>query len=364
MPATMAPLAVAPRWLSSRDGFSRHHFAGANTVMLTMLKHNAETFDVNASDLDAGIARARSMLQSAVVLAITNATLIDGNLDLQLTLTNRSGHKAPTSFPSRRMRVHLRIEDEKDNVLFESGALNADGSIFGNDGDTNTDRFEPHYDLITREDQVQIYEAIMGNSDGDVTYTLLRAARYLKDNRLTPQGFEKATAPNDVAVLGAAVDDANFNLGQDQIRYRLPIVASGKLTIWASLEYQPLAYGFAADLSRDREIDEVGIFLDLYQGQALKHETMIEVTTQLQDTDGDGTADPIDTDDDGDGMPDDYEISNGLDPLDPADADRDDDEDGFSNYAEFVARTDPQDPRSNRATRGSVISLLQLLLED
>lgn len=53
-------------------------------------------------------------------------------------------------------------------------------------------------------DQVRIYEPIMGHSDSAVTYTLLRAAKYLKDNRLLPPGFVKQDAPVDIAVYGAA----------------------------------------------------------------------------------------------------------------------------------------------------------------
>jgi len=62
------------------------------------------------------------------------------------------------------------------------------------------------------------------------------------------------------------------------------------------------------------------------------------------DTDGDGIGNNADTDDDGDTMPDDYEIANGLDPLDAADADADADGDGFTNLEEFQAGTDPQNP--------------------
>lgn len=45
---------------------------------------------------------------------------------------------------------------------------------------------------------------------------------------------------------------------------------------------------------------------------------------------------------DGDGMPDDWEVQNGLNPDDPGDADLDSDGDGFTNQEEFIAGTDPQ----------------------
>jgi len=65
-------------------------------------------------------------------------------------------------------------------------------------------------------------------------------------------------------------------------------------------------------------------------------------TAETVDTDGDGIGNNADTDDDGDTMPDDYEIANGLDPLNAADASADADGDGFSNLREFRKGTDPQ----------------------
>ncbi len=49
---------------------------------------------------------------------------------------------------------------------------------------------------------------------------------------------------------------------------------------------------------------------------------------------------------DGDGIPDEWELTHGLDTDNPLDGAEDDDGDGMSNYAEWRAGTDPRDPSS------------------
>ncbi len=63
--------------------------------------------------------------------------------------------------------------------------------------------------------------------------------------------------------------------------------------------------------------------------------------TEWLDADGDGIGDNSDLDDDNDGMPDDWEMQFGFDPLDPSDAAEDADGDGVTNLEEFQMGTSP-----------------------
>jgi hypothetical protein len=77
------------------------------------------------------------------------------------------------------------------------------------------------------------------------------------------------------------------------------------------------------------------------------------------DTDGDGLGNACDQDDDNDGMPDDWEKANGLNPLSD-DGSGDLDRDGITNYQEYLMGSDPRNPRD---PRGGALPWLQLLLE-
>jgi hypothetical protein len=89
----------------------------------------------------------------------------------------------------------------------------------------------------------------MGTSAGAVTTGLLSAVSYLKDSRILPRGFEKKTAPADVAVHGDALADPDFIAGEDRVRYSIDAKgAQGPFTIDVQLWYQSIAYRWKENL--------------------------------------------------------------------------------------------------------------------
>jgi hypothetical protein len=235
-----------------REGARRHSFRGGNFLMLGLLNRYRAELGVEAlpQELDAAVRETLTHLATeSATLTIERAERDAERLVVDLAVRNLSGHKLPTAYPSRRAWIHLVVRDAAGAIVFESGALMPDGSIRGNANDEDGSRFEPHYREIRRADEVQIYEPIMGDSAGAVTTGLLKAVRYLKDNRLLPQGFDKTTAPADAAVHGDARDDPDFTAGGDRIRYTIDAGdAAGPLVVEAVLRFQPIAFRWAKNL--------------------------------------------------------------------------------------------------------------------
>jgi hypothetical protein len=120
----------------------------------------------------------------------------------------------------------------------------------GNANAADASRFEPHYRDISRPDEVQIYESIIAGPEGALTTGLLTATQYVKDNRLLPRGFDKATAEANVAVHGGASGDADFTGGSDHVRYAVGLGgAAGPFTVEAELLYQSIGFRWAWNLN-------------------------------------------------------------------------------------------------------------------
>jgi hypothetical protein len=129
---------------------------------------------------------------------------------------------------------------------------------------------------------VQIYEAIMGNTEGQVTTTLLRAASYFKDNRLLPRGFDKSVFQADIAVYGAAMDDVDFVGGGDRVRYEVELgTAQGPFTVEAQLLYQAIGYRWADNLRR-YDAPEPDNFIRYYEAVPNLPVTVASATIEVE----------------------------------------------------------------------------------
>ncbi len=257
-----------PPRLAARMPFGQHHYVGGNSFMVNLHNANAVNLGLTADAVhfEDTLSRTLVQLEQKTAKLAAQASRTGDALSLTVDVENLVGHKLPSGLPSRRSWLHVVVTDANQNTIFESGKPTGDGRIEGNDAEDPHSLlpYEPHYDNITLPDQVQIYEPIMFNTDGEVTYTLLRAFSYAKDNRLLPAGFEKATAHNDFAVHGDAVSDSNFVGGSDQVVYEINVAgAKGKLTITVELLYQTLSYPFVADLATTGT-NLVTRFMDMY----------------------------------------------------------------------------------------------------
>jgi alpha-tubulin suppressor-like RCC1 family protein len=94
------------------------------------------------------------------------------------------------------------------------------------------------------------------------------------------------------------------------------------------------ADAFPYDASETTDIDQDAV------GDNTDNCTNIANTDQL-DTDGDSIGNACDSDADNDGIPNDYEIAYGLNPIDASDAQSDSDMDGLTALEEFTAGTNP-----------------------
>ena len=250
-----------------REGMSRHVFLGGNFFMQRMLNKFRDDLSVDAlpQELEGAADRTVEHLQSRTArLTVDKIERTGDRLDTEITVENLGGHKLPTAYPSRRAWLHVLVRDASHRTVFESGALNPNGSIQGNDNDADPHRYEPHYTRVTSGEQVQIYEDIMVDPAGVPTTGLLTAVRFAKDHRLLPRGFDKQTADKDIAVMGSAADDQDFTGGQDRIHYSVALAnIDGRLQIEAELYFQPISYRWASNL-RPYRAEEPRRFVGYY----------------------------------------------------------------------------------------------------
>jgi len=280
-------------FLTPRTPFGKHHLVGANVFMLNLLKHNNTALELTANQVhfDSTIARTERMLQQQTLLIET--TVIDRTADLasiDVKLTNLAGHKFPSGYPARRAFIELHVQDDSGNTLFRSGNWDASYEVAGHDAD-----WEPHHDVITQEDQAQIYEMVMGDVNGDKTTVLERAKEPLKDNRLAPLGFTTSHISYDTTLIaGVPPADIDFNKypngdegsGTDITHYQVAMGGySGAITVTARVWYQSAPPRYMEEMF-EYNTPAIDTFRDMYEAEdgsptLVKEEVIVDTSLEI-----------------------------------------------------------------------------------
>jgi hypothetical protein len=248
VPRIDGPIVISANYLflEGQSPFGLHHFAGANSFMLKLMRDNSAALGLTAStaQFDSTIARTDRLVQNNALLLDLDVTGRDADTAfIDVALTNLGGHKFPSGYPARRAFVELVVRDADGQERFRSGGWDEEYEVIGHDPD-----WEPHHDVIADPGQVQIYEMVMGDVNGDKTTILERAKNPLKDNRVPPLGFLASHPAYDTTlVAGVPGTDTDFNRsaqgvegsGSDVVHYHVPMQGyTGPITVEARVWYQ------------------------------------------------------------------------------------------------------------------------------
>lgn len=236
-----------------RFPYGEHELVGGNVLMLRLMKENKDDLDIVATNehYDETIAKTINNLQNrSIQIQINNEERDADSLYFNIKLTNIAGHKVPSGYPSRRMSMFVTVRDVDNNIIWQSGGFDGDFAVLGEDA-----TWEPHHPYIRNEEDVQIYEMVMGDVAGNRTTVLERGAVHLKDNRLVPRGFSADHPVYDTTEVVLNVADADFNQdpnlgsGTDRTYYRVPVNGyQGEVTITAEVYYQSVPPNWVQDL--------------------------------------------------------------------------------------------------------------------
>jgi hypothetical protein len=272
MPQVEDPVKIAVGYtaLLGRSPFNQHSFAGANSFMVDLIRRNKAALNIIASEanFDSTLAATnRNLRYNTLDAELSDPDFFNDSVGFELMLTNKSGHKFPSGYPSRRAIVVFTLTADNGDTLFSSGNFDSSGEIVNYGGVV-----EPHHDVITSENQVQIYEMNMGDVNGDFTTILERANVHLKDNRIPPLGFTNQHASYDtMRVVGAADTDPDFNkagstqgTGRDIVHYRIALNGyTGTFKATAKVYYQAVPPAWLTEM-RTLDAPEINSFLSMY----------------------------------------------------------------------------------------------------
>jgi hypothetical protein len=116
------------------------------------------------------------------------------------------------------------------------------------DPTTRKQVFQPHYEVINDQRQVQIYEEVIEDPQGKITTSFTALNHPLKNNRLLPKGWQadgpyaEHTGPHGDAERDPEYVNKSGATGADRILYRIPLDdrTRGAVSVRVTLNYQAI----------------------------------------------------------------------------------------------------------------------------
>jgi hypothetical protein len=293
--------------LTEREGFGLHTLVGLNLFLVKMAQDFPAVLGMRKDDpmltarrgIDSFVTTAKAIVDQAATrtaeVAISDVVRADGALSAKVTITNKSGHKFPSGVAFRRAFIEFNVLNAGGGVMWTSGRTNAAGVIVDQSGapidgelwwtpdcssriSPDARRHQPHYEVIARQNQAQIYEELVAQpadvpapvcgahakAEGPLTTSFLSICARVKDNRLLPHGFLPLPQREAIAAaLGADRDlaedagpaavgndpDYGDGSGGDSVTYRIPLqeLPAAPAAVRATLYYQATPPYFLQD---------------------------------------------------------------------------------------------------------------------
>jgi hypothetical protein len=236
-------LATNYPFMDGRTPFGKHQLVGGNAFMLKLMANNMTAIGATCEpyNFDTTIARTtRYLRDSTCDLHVIQTARTFDTVYYDVQLDNKAGHKFPSGYPSRIAWIQFVVTNLNNDTVYKSGIQDAFGNIIGRDPG-----FEPHHDVCYTDNDVQIYEMVMGDVADNPTTVLTRADTCLKDNRLCPKGFSTSHPSYDTTQIVGIGNDADFNYsgptegtGGDVVHYHVYLNGyTGPLNISTKVYY-------------------------------------------------------------------------------------------------------------------------------
>lgn len=270
--------------LPERSPYSRHTLYGLNLFLNEMFQQfpillGFRQIDYMNPDTRPALFTARETVldvaeNSTGQIQVERTEFMGDVLEVEVLVSSQTGHKLPSGVGFRRLFVELLVLDasgDESNPIWASGRTNDVGVILQGTTDTplvteffensacannlqnlNGQCYQPHYQIITADDQVQIYEELVVNNDdatGVFTDSFVHRVETIKDNRVLPMGFDITTAIPDTLPDPLTLMDPDYSMpasgvsGLDHITYQItltPEQAANVASVQVSLHYQAI----------------------------------------------------------------------------------------------------------------------------